>query len=104
MMSLPWTRPIVTSGFSKSMRRCSPPFSEMMTVNMDTKPFRLDGATWIDDRKATGFFRGASSSERTLRRSGGRGHRGSGDGLVRLGRVKEAHEIGAPDRPNARHA
>ncbi len=34
MMSLPWTRPMVTSPLSKSRRFCSPPFSVMMTVNM----------------------------------------------------------------------
>src|SRR3990172_6078565 len=41
MMSLPWTRPIVTSGLSKSNRRCSPPFSVMMTVNISPDGSRL---------------------------------------------------------------
>ncbi len=34
MMSLPWTRPMVTSFLSNSIRRWAPPFSVMTTANM----------------------------------------------------------------------
>jgi hypothetical protein len=33
-MSFPCTRPMVTSGLSNTMRRCSPPFSVMMMANI----------------------------------------------------------------------